>query len=1026
MTSKCTLPAIVFLTLAGCGGSGSPTGPQSPTEPETPVATTVTLSSSAVALSALGESEQLIAAVSDQNGAAMGAAPVEWASSDSSLASVSSTGLVTAIASGTATITATSGSATESASVTVQQVPTSITLSASTFVLVEPGDTARVTASVSDAGGSEVASPDLTWSSDDPGVATVSSTGLVTAVSAGSTAVRVEATGGGGPVTESTSITVYAPPTSEAGLNQTVLDADESGAETVILNGSGSSDADGTISSYQWTEGSTLLGSGASISLDLLVGTYTITLTVTDNDGLTATDQVTITVSGNAHPTANAGPDQAVVDVDLSGSEVLTLDGSGSSDPDGTIVSYVWTEGATVLGNTVSLSPTFLVGVHTVVLTVTDDEGVAETDQVTITVAGNAHPTADAGEDQIVLDFDFSGSESVNLDGSSSSDPDGTIASYEWTEGATVLGNSASISPDLSVGPHTITLTVTDDEGATATDQVVITVNQRPTADAGADEDVPDSDDTGSETVTLDGSGSSDPDGTIASYEWAEGATVLGTAASISPDFPVGVHTITLTVTDDKGATATDQVTITIIGNARPIADAGADQSVLDVDATDSETVTLDGSGSSDPDGTITSYEWTEGATVLGTGTSISPDFAVGEHTVTLTVTDDGGATATDQVTITVNPLVLEPAQLCSNYPGAAIASFEDDVLESGVRSALMVGPQDDLTCTLVSGLTEFADSASGIASVVGMQNLTGLTDLTLEDQPLSDLSSLSGLTSLITLRLSNNSISNVAPLGGLSNLTRLEISDNSIADVDPLSTLTSLTELSLTRNSIVTLGGLSTLTSLRKLYLGSNSISEIDGLSSLTSLTELHLNNMSISDLSELSALTSLTVLYMPYNNVVDISDLSGLTSLTVLYLSFNSIVDISDLSGLTSLSTLHLEGNDIVDVSPIGGLTGLAVLYLYENLISNISALDGLTSLTQLQLQDNSIVDVSALSGLTSLTGLRLENNVDLIDIQPLLDNSGLTEGDTVNLTNTSVLCTAVDDLELKGVTVSADDCK
>jgi Leucine-rich repeat (LRR) protein len=97
--------------------------------------------------------------------------------------------------------------------------------------------------------------------------------------------------------------------------------------------------------------------------------------------------------------------------------------------------------------------------------------------------------------------------------------------------------------------------------------------------------------------------------------------------------------------------------------------------------------------------------------------------------------------------------------------------------------------------------------------------------------------------------------------------------------------------------------------------------------------------------------------------------------------------------------------------------------VLYLYENLISDISALNGLTSLTQLQLQYNLIDDVSALSGLTSLTGLRLENNFNLSNIQPLLDNSGLGEGDTVSLTNTMVSCMDVADLELKGVTVIAD---
>jgi PKD repeat protein len=66
--------------------------------------------------------------------------------------------------------------------------------------------------------------------------------------------------------------------------------------------------------------------------------------------------------------------------------------------------------------------------------------------------------------------------------------------------------------------------------------------------------------------------------------------------------------------------------------------------------------VTLTGFGSTDTDGTITAYQWTEGATVLGDTASITREFSVGVHTVTLTVTDNGGATASDTVTITVSP----------------------------------------------------------------------------------------------------------------------------------------------------------------------------------------------------------------------------------------------------------------------------------------------------------------------------------------------------------------------------------
>ena len=67
--------------------------------------------------------------------------------------------------------------------------------------------------------------------------------------------------------------------------------------------------------------------------------------------------------------------------------------------------------------------------------------------------------------------------------------------------------------------------------------------------------------------MTLDGSGSSDVDGVITGYEWREGATLLSTVVNPTLDFTVGVHTVTLTVTDDGGATASDDVVVTVLAN---------------------------------------------------------------------------------------------------------------------------------------------------------------------------------------------------------------------------------------------------------------------------------------------------------------------------------------------------------------------------------------------------------------------------------------------------------------------------
>jgi subtilisin family serine protease len=89
----------------------------------------------------------------------------------------------------------------------------------------------------------------------------------------------------------------------------------------------------------------------------------------------------------------------------------------------------------------------------------------------------STRPIAHAGPDQLVTDSEGDGADMVRLDGSASSDPNGTIVGYEWREGATFLAAGATPDVWLAVGVHTITLEVTDNDGETDTDTVVITVN---------------------------------------------------------------------------------------------------------------------------------------------------------------------------------------------------------------------------------------------------------------------------------------------------------------------------------------------------------------------------------------------------------------------------------------------------------------------------------------------------------------------------------------------------------------------
>jgi len=289
--------------------------------------------------------------------------------------------------------------------------------------------------------------------------------------------------------------------------------------------------------------------------------------------------------ASNVAPIANAGPAQ-VVNV---GANVV-LNGAASSDTDGTVVSYAWTQTAgtaVTLSNASSAQPGFVapqstaVGTYTFRLVVTDNLGMASgASSVTITVNGNAVPVANAGTAQTVA-----AGAGVALNGGGSADPDGTIASYAWTQtagGAVTLSNASAAVPTFaapvpaSVTALTFQLVVRDNRGvASPAASVTITVNPNvlPVANAGPAQAV------GSGvTVSLNGGGSSDADGTIASYAWAQTAgpaVTLSNAAAANPTFvsppvaSVASLTFSLVVTDNVGGTsAASVVTHTVNPNS--------------------------------------------------------------------------------------------------------------------------------------------------------------------------------------------------------------------------------------------------------------------------------------------------------------------------------------------------------------------------------------------------------------------------------------------------------------------------
>ncbi|MCG7900679.1 MAG: autotransporter domain-containing protein [Candidatus Thiodiazotropha weberae] len=364
-------------------------------------------------------------------------------------------------------------------------------------------------------------------------------------------------------------IIIQSAPTANAGIDQTVVDSDNNSSEAVTLDGSGSTDNGGTILNYVWLENGTQIANGVSPTVNLDIGTHTLTLQVFDNDSQSGQDQVVITVlPGPNVPTADAGQDQQIADTDSNGLEDVSLDASNSVDSDGTIVTYEWIESGTTIATGATPTVTLPVGTHTLTLRVTDNSDLTSEDQVVITITeGPSAPVASAGQDIILSDDDSNGSEQVTLDGSGSTDADGTIVLYQWFENGTEIATGVTPTVTLSQGIHTLTLRVTDSDDLTSEDQITVTVatnSTTPVADAGIDQSLTDRNGDGSESVTLDGTNSTDPDGSIISYQWYESGTEIATGSSPTIILSLGTHTLTLTVTDDAGLIHQDQVTITV------------------------------------------------------------------------------------------------------------------------------------------------------------------------------------------------------------------------------------------------------------------------------------------------------------------------------------------------------------------------------------------------------------------------------------------------------------------------------
>ena len=539
--------------------------------------------------------------------------------------------------------------------------------------------------------------------------------------------------------------------------------------ESVQLSATASDAEDGELSAtINWQSSRDgLLGNGASLNINLSVGEHTITASVEDSGSLMAEQSINIIVTP---PPENSAP-ALVIHSPANNSQVdfgesVLFSASASDNEDGSLSQQInWSSSISgQLGVGASATLTLESGTHTITASVVDSGNLVSSQNIMLVVA-EAPPENTAPVVSIVNPTnghsEYQGS-SISFNGNAIDQEQGSLTSnLVWQSNVDgVLGSGGSISSVLSLGTHTITASVMDEQGLQGQSQITVTILE---AINTAPEISISSPTSGSEfletdAVTLTATANDDEDGDLSSaIEWSSSiAGQLGTGSNLSVNLAVGVHTITAKVTDSDQAQSvtTTQITINEGVNVVPVINISSPTSGSEFLETDA--VTLTATANDDEDGDLSSsIEWSSSiAGQLGTGSNLSVNLAVGVHTITAKVTDSDQAQSVTTTQVTINEVVNVEPVINITSPVSGSESMENDAV---TLTAVANDEEDGV-------LTDSIEWQSNIDGALGTDGIL-IVNLTVGEHTITaTVTDSEGVSNQSQIILTVNQIVNTAP----------------------------------------------------------------------------------------------------------------------------------------------------------------------------------------------------------------------------------------------------------------------